>query len=142
MTLPDPPPEEEPEEVNPADSILETTKQMIGIPPEDTAFDIDIIAGINSAFMSLNQVGVGPEEGFSISDNTALWDDFLDDLTLFGGLKNYVSMKVKLYFDPPGTSFAITSMEKLIEELEERMKLQVEILAAAEEEEIPEEEEE
>lgn len=139
MALPDPPPEEE---IDPANSILDTTKQMLGIPPEDTAFDIDVIAGINSVFMSLNQFGVGPEEGFSISDNTAVWEDFLDDLTLFGGLKNYIQLKVKLYFDPPGTSFAVTSIENLISELEERMKLQVEILAAAEvEEEITEEEE-
>jgi len=140
MTLPDPPPEEE-EEVDPGNSILDTTKQLLGIPPEDTAFDIDVLAGINSAFMSLNQLGVGPEEGFSISDNTVLWEDFVDDLTLFGGLKNYVSMKVKLYFDPPGTSFGVTSMENLIAELEERMKLQVELSAEQPEEEIPEEEE-
>jgi hypothetical protein len=135
MTLPDPPPEEEVV----TDSILDQAKQMLGIPPEDTAFDIDIIAGLNSAFMSLQQIGVGPEEGFSVADNTDSWSDFMDDLTLFGGLKNYVHMQVKMYFDPPGTSFGLTSMEKLLEELLERFKLQGEILAAVpEEEEIPE----
>ena len=61
------------------DSILISIKKLLGIEEDYTHFDIDLIMHINSAFMVLNQLGVGPTEGFSISDETATWSDFISE---------------------------------------------------------------
>ena len=109
------------------DNILDTTKHMLGIPSTDTAFDVDILVGINSAFMNLNQVGVGPDATFSIEDNTKTWEDFLEDPTKYQAVKSYIYLKTKLLFDPPASSFVLASMERQIVELEWRLMVQVPI---------------
>ena len=50
------------------DSILTSTKKLLGITEEDISFDLDIIMHINSVFAILTQMGVGPDEGFYIED--------------------------------------------------------------------------
>ena len=91
---------------------------MLGIPVADVAFDTDIIVGINSAFGVLNQLGVGPETVFSIEDSSAVWADFVVDLTpVYSEIKTYIYLTVKLVFDPAGTSFVLDSMSKIKEEL-------------------------
>ena len=52
-------------------SILKSTKKILGIAEDYTVFDLDIITHINSAFSTLTQLGVGPVEGFIIEDDTA-----------------------------------------------------------------------
>lgn len=47
-----------------SDSILLTIKKMLGLTEEYTAFDPDIIVLINSAFMTLEQLGVGSQKHF------------------------------------------------------------------------------
>lgn len=107
-------------------SILNTLKQMLGIPLSETSFDTDIIAHANTAFMSLFQIGVGPTTLFSISDSTAIWEEFITEgVEGFGGLDTYLYFKTRLAFDPPGTSFAIEAMERQITELEQRFKIQI-----------------
>lgn len=108
-------------------SILNTIKQMLGIPITDSAFDQDILVHINSAFMNLNQLGVGPEIVYSIEDATSLWEDFLSDPTLYPSAKTYIYLKVKQSFDPAGTSFVLTSIKDQILELEWRLAAQVPI---------------
>jgi hypothetical protein len=111
------------------ESILNTIKQMLGISTTDTAFDTDIIVNINSAFMTLQQLGIGdPDVVFSIEDNTATWLDFLTtDSVFYPAVKTYIYLKVKLAFDPAGTSFVINSMTDQIRELEWRLTVQVPI---------------
>lgn len=109
------------------DSILNTIKQMLGIPIDDTAFDTDIIANINSTLMILNQLGVGPSTVFSIESNSSLWSDFLTDVSTYQAVKTYIFLKVKLFFDPPVTSFVLDSMKSQILELEVRLAMQVPI---------------
>lgn len=110
------------------DSILDTIKQMLGIPSSDTSFDTDIIVHINSVFMTLNQLGIGDDETvFSISDKTTEWSSFSSDISNYSELKSYIYLKVRLLFDPPGTSFLIDSMRKAIEESEWRLMIQVPI---------------
>ena len=58
-----------------SESILDSIKKLIGIEDTETYFDSDIVTGVNSAFSSLNQIGIGPDDGFSISDNTKIWND-------------------------------------------------------------------
>lgn len=109
------------------ESILDTIKQMLGIPTADTAFDTDIIVHINGVFMALNQLGVGPETVYNIADKTAVWSDFTTDMVLYSAVKSYIYLKVKLAFDPPGTSFTQDALKSQIQEWEWRLNVQVPI---------------
>lgn len=109
------------------DSILTSIKKLLGISEEYTQFDDDIIMHINTVFLNLTQLGVGPEEGFSIEDDTADWEDFADlesNLPL-NAVKSYVYLKVKLLFDPPLSSAVIESTNRMISELEWRLNVAV-----------------
>ncbi len=103
------------------ESILASVKKTLGIDEPHTAFDEDIILHINSVFAILQQMGVGPENGFSISDDSAIWSDFIEDTNQLNFVKSYIYLKVRLLFDPPVSSGAIESMNKLISELEWRL---------------------
>ena len=101
------------------DSILDTIKKLLGIQPEYTSFDEDIIVGINSAFAALNQIGVGPTGGYMIEDNTQTWTDYITTTNL-NMVKSYVYMKTRLHFDPP-VGGVLDSMNRQIVELEWRL---------------------
>lgn len=103
------------------ESILASVKKVLGIDEIYTAFDEDIILHINSVFAILQQMGVGPENGFSISDDSTIWADYISDVNQLNFVKSYIYMKVRLLFDPPVSSGAIESMNKLISELEWRL---------------------
>lgn len=107
------------------DSILTSVKKMLGIEEEYEHFDADIIMHINSVLMILNQIGVGPSDGFSISDKTAKWSDFIQDSRKLESVKSYVYLKVKLLFDPPQSSAVMESMNRMISELEWRLSVAV-----------------
>jgi hypothetical protein len=109
------------------ESILNTIKKLLGIPEADTAFDDDIITHINSTFMVLNQLGVGPETVYSISGSSEKWVDFLTDQVMYNAVKSYIYLKVRLAFDPPGTSYLIDAIERQIAESEWRLAAQVPI---------------
>ena len=108
------------------DNILSSIKKLLGIPTEETAFDSDIIMHINSVFMILNQLGIGPTNGFTISDDYALWSDFIPDGQNLELVKSYMYMKVRLMFDPPSSSAVLSAMEKSISEFEWRLNVQAE----------------
>lgn len=108
------------------DSVLTTVKQMLGITKDYTAFDIDIIVHINSAFMTLNQLGVGPEEGFTISGDKEAWNSFTRDPKLLEMSKLYVFYKTRLGFDPPTSSFVVEAIKNSIRELEWRLNVAAE----------------
>ena len=102
-------------------SILTSIKKLLGITEEYEHFDQDIIIHINSVFMILNQLGVGPSNGFSITDKTAVWSDFISEGVNIESVKSYMYLKVKLLFDPPTTSAVMESMNRMICELEFRL---------------------
>lgn len=108
------------------ESILTSIKKLLGITEEYDQFDPDIIMHINSVFMILTQLGVGPAEGFSIEDDTAVWTDFIQDIKKLESVKTYIYLKVKLLFDPPLSSAVIESMNRLINELEWRLNVAAE----------------
>lgn len=103
------------------DSILTSVKKLLGLTEEYTAFDVDLIIHINSVLMILRQMGVGPEEGFSISDATATWSEFCQNKADIEAVKSYVALKVKLLFDPPQSSSTMEATKNLISELEWRL---------------------
>lgn len=104
------------------DSILDTTKKMLAIEPDDTGFDLDIITHINGVFTTLQQLGIGPSDGFMIVDNTDTWASFLG-VDKFNAVKSYMYLKVRLLFDPPSSGSVLTSFEKQITELEWRLNV-------------------
>ena len=106
-------------------SILTSIKKMLGVAEDYTEFDEDIITHINSVFLSLTQLGVGPEEGFMIEDNTAVWEDFIVDSIRLQAVKTYMYLKVKLLFDPPLSSSVTESFTRMIAELEWRLNVAV-----------------
>ena len=108
------------------DSILTSVKKIIGISEEDESFDTDLIMHINSVLMILNQLGVGPEDGFSITDKSAVWTDVIGDNKLIEATKTFVGLKVRLIFDPPTSSAVLDSINKTISELEWRINVMVE----------------
>lgn len=108
------------------DSILLTIKKLLGIGDDYKYFDEDIIIHINSVLMILNQLGIGPVTGFSISDESATWSDFVDNLSMLEAVRSYVYTKVRLLFDPPTSSFTITALENQIKELEWRLNVMAE----------------
>ena len=72
------------------ESILTSIKKLLGITEEYEHFDTDIIMHINSVFSILTQLGVGPENGFSITDKDATWDDFIKDDSQLEMVKSYI----------------------------------------------------
>lgn len=106
------------------ESILTSIKKLLGIAEEYKHFDTDIVIHINTVFMILMQLGVGPEAGFTISDDTAVWGDFLTSSAQLEAVKSYVYLRVRMLFDPPQGSVG-TSMENLIKELEFRLNVEV-----------------
>ena len=108
------------------ESILTSIKKLLGIAEEYEHFDNDIIMHINSVFMILTQLGVGPSKGFVITDSSASWDDFLPE----GGeklqaVKTYMYMKVRVMFDPPTSSAVMESMNRMVNEFEWRLNVAV-----------------
>jgi len=104
-------------------SILISTKKILGISANYVAFDLDILTHINAAFSILNQLGVGPDEGFFVVDDTAIWSDFLVPDNQMNLVKTYVFLKVRMLFDPPATSFLIEAANRQIQEYEWRLNV-------------------
>ena len=106
-------------------SILSDTKRALGLPDEYTPFDLDITIGINASFLSLTQVGIGPEEGFLIADGQTDWGDLLKGNPALEAVKQYVYLKTRVTFDPPNSSFVLEAMQKTLDELLWRLNIQV-----------------
>ena len=108
-------------------SILLTVKKMLGIDQDYHAFDTDLIVNINSVFLTLNQLAVGPEEPFRIENDAETWSDFLgDEESNLPGVQSYVYLRTRLLFDPPTNSFLVDAMQKQCDEFEWRLNLQAE----------------
>lgn len=105
------------------ESILTSIKKALGIQEEYEQFDPDIVMHINTALSILTDLGVGPSEGFFITDKTASWSDFVPNSKRIESIKSYVVLKVRLLFDPPTSSAVLDSMNRLISELEWRINV-------------------
>lgn len=105
------------------DSILNDIKKLLGIDNTYTEFDTDIIIHINSVFMILNQLGVGPESGYRITGSLNTWSEFTDNEYEMESVKSYVYLKVRMMFDPPQSSALMQAMNEQIKELEWRLNV-------------------
>ena len=110
------------------DSILTSIKKLLGIAEDYTHFDVDIIMHINSVFLTLSQIGVGPVSGFTITDKESKWSDFasVSNIANIEAVKTYIYLKVRLIFDPPTSGIVMQSISDTLKELEYRLNVQYE----------------
>lgn len=119
--------------INEMDSVLLSVKKMIGVPKDYDVFDMDIIMHINTVFDALNQMGVGPEEGFSISDDSTEWSEFMTYGKNSEMVKSYMYLKVRMLFDPPSNSNLSNVIGEQIKEYEWRLLIFADELRIAKE---------
>ena len=104
-------------------SILSDTKKVLGLDSTYTPFDLDILIHINSTLSVLTQLGILTAAGYSVSNAEDVWDDLDLSIPLLSLVKSYMYLKVKMLFDPPGTSFLIEAVRKQTEEFEWRLQM-------------------
>lgn len=107
-------------------SILDNVKELVGIVPSETGFDEEIITHINTAFSTLQQLGVGPVTGFEIENKDTKWSEYIADTRILNMVKSYMKLRVRYLWDPPTTSFALTATKEEIREYEGRLNIAVE----------------
>jgi len=105
-------------------SILTSIKKLLGPTKEDTNFDLDIMMAINTSFLALTQIGIGPVAGFQIFDAGSEWDEFIGSRQDLESVKSYVYLKTRLIFDPPQSGFTIEAIKDQIKEIEWRLSVQ------------------
>lgn len=111
-------------------SILLTVKDMIGPSIDYGVFDTQLVMQINSFLNVLTQLGVGSQEGFEITGDEEKWSDLLGDQEkLLNMCKSYISIRTRLVFDPPTSSFVIDALKKNADELEWRIYIMVQEMA-------------
>ena len=109
------------------ESILTSIKKLLGIEEDYEHFDVDIITHINSVLNILTQLGIGSKDGYSITDRTQTWEDFLGKGAVnVNAVRTYVYLKVRLLFDPPTSSAAVESINRLAGEMEWRLNVTAE----------------
>ena len=108
------------------ESILLSTKEMLGPSAEDPHFEPEIITHINTVFMDLNQMGVGPEDGFIIEDETTVWTDYIPNVKKLAAVKTYMYLRVRLLFDPPASATIVETINREIGRYEWRITHAVE----------------
>lgn len=106
-------------------SILNDIKQLLGQEADDNSYDLDIQLHINSVFFDLQQIGVGPKEGFEITDATTTWDAYLGSNKNLNAVKSYIYLRTRLLFDPPTNGFLVTNYENQIQKLEWRLMVEM-----------------
>lgn len=106
-----------------SDSILTSIKKVLNLAEDYTPFDQDVIMHINSVFSTLNELGVGPIDGFMIEDKEATWDAFFEGDLRLNNIKTYIYLRVRMLFDPPTTGYHTEAMKEQIKELEWRINV-------------------
>lgn len=107
-------------------SILDDVKKLCQVPEWDDGFDQELIIHINTALMTLAQLGIGPPGGVYITGPEDTWASVVEGDTEIEAVKTYVGLKVKMVFDPPTSSFVLESYKNTIAELEWRLNVHAE----------------
>ena len=106
-----------------ADSIFNSVKKVVGLLGDDGSFDEDILLHINSVVSTLRQLGLSIPADFYVRDDVQTWQDLLGEFRGLDLVKSYMTMKVRLMFDPPSSSFGLKSMEEMAKEYEWRINV-------------------
>jgi hypothetical protein len=110
-------------------SILKCVKKKLGLDADYEAFDEDVLTSINTAFFTLNQLGLGPADGFMVEGDDEEWDDFTGGRINLNAVKSYIYLCARMEFDPPGTPHHISAIKDQKLELEHRLRMDREITA-------------
>lgn len=111
------------------DKIMTDIKKVLQLPADYDVFDLDMKIGIDTAFSTLQQLGVGPAEAFMIDTGEETWTEFFGEVPEkknLNAVKTYIQLRVRVLFDPPTSSFALDSLKEQIKELEWRLNVQAE----------------
>ena len=106
-----------------ANSIFKSVKKVVGLLGDDGSFDEDILLHINSVVSTLRQLGLSIPAEFHVEDDVQTWRDLLGEFRDLDLVKSYMTMKVRLMFDPPSSSFGLASMTEMVKELEWRINV-------------------
>lgn len=99
-------------------SILMDVREMCNVNRDDDSFDGQIIPLINTYLFRSAQFGVG-KQGFFVKNGSETWDDFVETAPEnFEALKNYISIRVMLIFDPPENATLLKAYKEEAKELE------------------------
>ena len=101
------------------DSILKSVKDYLGLNPDDTAFDTDVIMSINAILFVLPTIGVGSEP-YVVEDASDEQSDLLGDDPI-GGVQQYGKMRTRMLFDPPTNNHVMNALTEQIAEFEWRI---------------------
>ena len=107
-------------------SILDSVKRLLGISEDDDGFDYEVKDLINAEFLTLHQLGIGPEAGFSINGPDDTWGSYTDNKHLLDAVRQFVYLRFRLIFDPPASSVVSDAINSRISELEFRLNSQAE----------------
>ena len=105
------------------DSIFNSVKKVVGLLGDVGSFDEDVLLYINSVVSTLRQLGLSIPSDFYVLDDVQTWSDLLGEFRDLDLVKSYMAMKVRLMFDPPSSSFGLTSMTEMVTELEWRINV-------------------
>lgn len=106
------------------DSILDSTKEKLMLMPDDTSFDDQIVAAINTAFYRLKQIGSWRDDLYQITDSSNKWSECTDRTDILPAIQTYIWVCVKLEFDPPQSSILMECYNKQRDELEWRLSIE------------------
>ena len=104
------------------DSVLSSVKKTLGLQPEYTPFDDELVIHVNSVLGTLNQLGIGPVGGFEIQGDAETWSQFFaTEDPRYNPVKSYVTLRVRMIFDPPAQQHLTNAFNEQIKELEWRL---------------------
>ena len=107
------------------ESILFSTKKILGYSEDYTAFDHDIVVFINGVFSDLDQLGIGPAGGYTIGyDGSEVWGNYVTTdvpSTMLQSVRTYVFLRVRMLHDPSMTGVMKDAMMAQIDKLEWRL---------------------
>jgi hypothetical protein len=105
----------------PDSTILQDTKKVLGIDPDDESFDVDILMHVSTEVSTLTQLGVGPSD--LLVDETTTWAQFIGTTSRYVSAKSYIYLKARIVFDPPASSWVLDAWKAHASELEWRLNI-------------------
>lgn len=103
------------------ENILNTVKKLLGVPDDYDCFDSDILININMVLPVLAQIGAVTD--IDTVTGESKWDELSSSTGIVNLLKTYITLRVRMIFDPPTNSSLMDAMQKKIDELEWRLNL-------------------
>lgn len=109
-----------------SNSILLTVKKSIGPSAEYPDFRQELLNWINNTLAVLCDIGVGPKDGFLVTDETQTWADFVEPIPKWSTVITFVCSKAKLNFDPPVNGSSLQALKESVDEDEWRLNFRAE----------------